>query len=128
MTDLPAKTINDNNSRLARACAEFRDRYMQPFDDIVSGKRPEFTFNQLAAEQFVKAFTDIDLEVFAQNVQMAAYVMSLKSCSELIQEYGLDAIEDTVFPEQLDSLRKIFKYIEILNNYKPKTEENGTNA
>ena len=125
MTDLPLphKTINANNSRLARVMSEFRDKYMQPFDDIVSGKRPEFTFNQLAATQFVKAFEDVDIECLAQNIQMAAYVMSLKSCAELIQEYGLNEIQDAVFPEQVQAFRQILKYIEILNNYKPKTED-----
>ena len=119
MTDLPLphKTINANNSRLARSLAEFRDKYMQPLDDIVSGKRPEFTFNKLAAEQFIKAFENVDFECLTQNIQMAAYVMSLKSCSELIQEYGLTEIEDAVFPEQIQAFRQILKYIDILNNY-----------
>jgi hypothetical protein len=125
MTDLPHKTISAGNSKLARAATSF-EQYLDPLCQVKEGKRPEFTFTKESAEKLLKAWDEVDQQIFEQNTAHAAFVMSIKSCAELIEENGIDFIE-MPFPEQDDVIKKIVKYITILNNYhNPKTENNGT--
>jgi hypothetical protein len=129
MTDLPHKTISAGNSKLARAATSF-EQYLDPLCQVKEGKRPEFTFTKESAEKLLKAWDDIDQEIFEQNTAHAAFVMSIKSCAELIEENGIDMIE-MPFPEMNEPLKKILKYISILNNYhkiKPNGSDQTTNS
>jgi hypothetical protein len=127
MTDLPHKTISAGNSKLARAATSF-EQYLDPLCQVKEGKRPEFTFTKESAEKLLKAWDDIDQEIFEQNTAHAAFVMSIKSCAELIEENGIDMIE-MPFPEQGEPLKKVLKYIQILNNYhKNKTDGNNNGS
>jgi hypothetical protein len=127
MTDLPHKTISAGNSKLARAATSF-EQYLDPLCQVKEGKRPEFTFTKESAEKLLKAWDEVDQQIFEQNTAHAAFVMSIKSCAELIEENGIDMIE-MPFPEQGEPLKKVLKYIQILNNYhKNKTDGNNNGS
>jgi len=118
--ELPKKTLNANDFRLAKSASAFEEQCLKPIEDIVTGVRPEFTFNKIAAEKLVKMWRDLSVEIFEQNLINGSFVISIKAMAELVEENALDDITAELYPEQLDAIKKIFKYVSILNNFKKK--------
>ena len=118
--ELPKKTITPNDFRLAKSASAFEEQCLKPIEDIVTGVRPEFTFNKVAAEKLAKMWRDLSTEIFEQNLINGSFIMSIKSMAELVEENALEDITTELYPEQLEAIKKIFKYVSILNNFKKK--------